>query len=347
MAEPNFNHLSLLERWGRAFTSIPKITKGEWQNLDIVSRWLIATRAGVLVITFLSCALTGIFAYRENKFDWELWIFVTLGLLLCHTTNNLLNDLVDWNKGVDQGNYFRNQYGTHPLEVMSKEEAVGYLLVSGLSALAIGVNLVLLGGPTVFYLALAGAFFLLFYTFPLKYIGLGEISVFLVWGLLMIGGGYYTITGEWSWDVVVGSCPYALGVTTIIFGKHTDKAELDAAKRIYTLPVILGESLSKYSVVAMMILQYLSTFYLIITGYFSPFLLLVLFALPVLKKVIDVYLFHPKPQGKEGPFPDPKYPKKVWPLYYVAYAFAHNKIFGQFFLGGLLLDTLYTKYYLN
>jgi 1,4-dihydroxy-2-naphthoate octaprenyltransferase len=35
------------------------------------------------------------------------------------------------------------------------------------------------------------AFFVLFYTWPLKYIGLGEIAVLIVWGPLMIGGGYF------------------------------------------------------------------------------------------------------------------------------------------------------------
>lgn len=38
-----------------------------------------------------------------------------------------------------------------------------------------------------------GAFFLLFYTWPLKYYGLGEVSVFIVWGVLMVGGGTYTL----------------------------------------------------------------------------------------------------------------------------------------------------------
>ena len=66
----------------------------------------------------------------------------------------------------------------------------------GLTALSVAVILVILRGEQVFYLAVAGSFFLLFYTWPLKYYGLGEISVFIVWGLLMIGGAYFTITKE-------------------------------------------------------------------------------------------------------------------------------------------------------
>ena len=48
---------------------------------------------------------------------------------------------------------------------------------------------------------------MLFYTWPLKYIGLGEIAVLLVWGPLMIGGGYFVITGVWDWNVVLAGLP--------------------------------------------------------------------------------------------------------------------------------------------
>jgi 1,4-dihydroxy-2-naphthoate octaprenyltransferase len=64
------------------------------------------------------------------------------------------------------------------------------------------------GGLTLILLGM-GAFFVLFYTFPLKYIALGEIAVLVVWGPLMVGGGYYEITGIWDWNVVIASLPYA------------------------------------------------------------------------------------------------------------------------------------------
>ena len=94
-------------------------------------------------------------------------------------------------------------------------------------ALAAGLVLVAARGWLSLALLLAGAFFVLFYTYPLKYIALGELSVLIVWGPLMIGGGYYVITGAWDWNVVIASLVYALGVTTVIFGKHVDKYEVD------------------------------------------------------------------------------------------------------------------------
>ncbi|HAN69612.1 MAG TPA: prenyltransferase, partial [Halieaceae bacterium] len=76
-------------------------------------------------------------------------------------------------------------------------------------------------------LFLAGAFFVLFYTWPLKYIGLGEPAVLLVWGPLMVGGTYYIVAGAWSNEVAWLSLVFALGPTTVLFGKHIDKLDAD------------------------------------------------------------------------------------------------------------------------
>ena len=38
--------------WGKALTAMPRINKQDWDGLDIVSRWLIATRAAVIIMTF-------------------------------------------------------------------------------------------------------------------------------------------------------------------------------------------------------------------------------------------------------------------------------------------------------
>ncbi len=321
--------------WRKALQVIPRIDKDEWNELDIISKWLIATRAAVLVMTFLSAALAGIFAYRAGNFDLGLWLLVTLGLILAHATNNLLNDYTDFARGVDQDNYYRSQYGPQPLVhgLLDKKGLLTYAIVTGLSAAACGVALIFLrGGSTWLFMAL-GAFFVLFYTWPLKYIALGEIAVLIVWGPLMIGGGYYVITAEWDWNVVIASLPYALGVTGVIFGKHIDKFEVDKAKKIHTLPVVLGEKLSRYSVLGMLIFQYLFTLYLVVTGFFTPVMLVVAMSLQVFFQIWPMFQT-PKPEEKPEDFPD------VWPNYFVAAAFHHNKRFGSWFLLGLIVDTI-------
>jgi len=322
--------------WGRALRTIPRISKEEWDRLDIISKWLIASRAGVLVITFISAGLAGLFAFRAGKFNLGLWLPLTLGLLMAHATNNLLNDLTDYLKGVDRNNYFRAQYGPHPLEhgLLTMRQVLTYTAVTGLIALGFGAYLVAVRGTLALILLGLGAFFVLFYTFPLKYIGLGELAVLAVWGPLMIGGGYYVVTGEWNWNVVLAGLPYAFGATSVIFGKHIDKYEVDKAKRIHTLPVILGERVARYAVASMMILQYAFVAYLTIVGFFTPVVLLVFLALPALRLALQVYR-QPKPADRPA-----EYPADAWPLWFVAFAFLHNRRFGLLFLLGLIGDLI-------
>jgi len=328
--------------WKKALQIIPHVSKEEWQKLDVISKWLIATRAAVLIMTFLSGAIAGILAVQAGKFNFLYWLLVTLGLIFAHATNNLLNDYTDYVRGVDKDNYYRAQYGPQPLVhgLWTKRVLLTYAAVTGLIALACGGALVWMrGGLTLLLLGL-GVFFVLFYTWPLKYIALGEIAVLIVWGPLMIGGGYYVITGDWSWNIVIASLPYALGVTGVIFGKHIDKYEMDKAKRIHTLPVLLGEKVSRYTVLGMLALQYLSVVYLIVIRFFTPasfsftpVLLIVFLALTSFRQILPMFR-KPKPAEKPEGYPD------VWPNYFVAGAFVHNRAFGMWFLLGLILDTV-------
>ena len=322
--------------WLKALQTIPRITKKEWNDLDIVSRWLIATRASVLVITFISVGVAGLLAYRDGKFNLGLWLLVAVGLLLAHATNNLFNDITDYVKGVDRNNYFRAQYGPHPLEhgLLTMRQELTYAAVTGLLALIVGIYLVSLRGLPALELLGLGVFFVLFYTWPLKYIGLGEIAVLLVWGPLMIGGGYYVITGAWSWNVALAGLPYAIGATTVIFGKHIDKVDADREKGIHTLPVIMGERVARYAVMAMMVLQYVFVIYLVVIRFFTPLMLVVLLALPTLRLAYEVYR---RPKPAEAP---KELPSGVWPLWFVAFAFGHNRRFGLLFLLGLIGDVI-------
>jgi 1,4-dihydroxy-2-naphthoate polyprenyltransferase len=219
---------------------------------------------------------------------------------------------------------------------MTAREILFYAAGTGLLALVAGACLAYVRDGPVLVLISVGAFFVLFYTWPLKYFGLGELAVLVVWGPLMIGGGYYTITGEWTRDVVVASLPYALGTTAIIFGKHIDKLEADKEKGIRTLPVLLGEKASRYAVLGMMALQYFLVLYLVLTGFFTSVMLIVFLSLyGFVKLTLPVYK-SPKPEH----MPE-EYRADLWPLCFVAFAFLHNRRFGLLFALGLLAEVAF------
>lgn len=324
--------------WKKALVGIPSVSRETWSALDIVSKWLICTRAAVLVMTLFSGVLAGLFALRDGQFRFLPWIVMTIGLVLAHASNNLFNDYTDYVRGVDAGSYFRTRYGAHPVAhgLMTTRQLLGFFWITGGLALGLAILLAAFNGwdPLLFVLTAIGSAFLLLYTWPFKYLGLGELSVLLVWGPLMIGGGYYAITRHWSWEVVLAGAPYALGVTTVILGKHIDKAELDREKGIRTLPVLLGEAPSRSIVVSLLLIPYLVVFALVAVRYFSPALGLVLLSVPALVRFLPPFL-RPRPASRPEGFPDGQ---GGWPLYFAPIAFVYTRAFGMWFLLGVAAD---------
>ena len=325
-----------VKMWIKALQIIPRISKQEWERLDVIARWLIATRAAALVVTFASALIAGLLAWRDGSINFLWWFLLLVGLYFAHGTNNLINDWVDARKGVDDDNYFRTQYGPQPVQqgLMTRRQTLTYIAVTGLIALSCGLFLVIQRGGLSWWLLAIGMVFVLFYTWPFKWIGLGELSVLAVWGPLMVGGGYYVLTGDWSWMVVLASLPPALGTTMAIFGKHIDKLSADKAKGIHTLPVLLGDRVSRVAALGMMALQYLLVIYLVVIRYFSPALLISFLSLTTVPVVWKIFKA-PKPVSEPA-----GYPPNVWPLYYVAAGFYFARRFALLYLLGVILDVV-------
>lgn len=315
---------------------IPRIDKDEWARLDPVTKWLVATRAAVLIMTVISSAIAGLLAAREGRFELLPWALVTVGLVFAHATNNLVNDLTDHIKGVDAGDYFRAQYGPQPLEhgLLTRAQMARWIIGTGAVAVAAGIWLVMIRGGATGVLFASGVFFVLFYTWPLKYYGLGELAVIIVWGPLMVGGGYYVVTGTIDSTVILAGLPFSLGATSVIFGKHIDKLDQDRAKRIRTLPVLLGDRISRGAVIGMFFAQYAITAALVVSGRLGWPLLLVVIAIPAVVRSIGIYRA-PRPEA-----PPDRFPRGIWPLWFVAFAFDHNRKFGTLYVAGMIIDVV-------
>lgn len=323
--------------WGQALRVIPRVTKKEWKTIDPIGQWLIAARSAVFIMTAFSVLVGGILAASDGKFEPIRFILCLIGLVLAHATNNLLNDYTDYIKGVDKDNYFRTIYGPQTLEngLWSKRTLLTVIAGTGLAALACGIALIFLSGLAILWPLLLGAFFVLFYTWPLKYIGLGEPSVLAVWGPLMVGGTYLAVTGEWSWAAAAVGAVYGIGPTTVLFGKHTDKLVEDKKKGIHTLPVILGEKLSRHTVVALMYLQPILVAVLVAANIVGPWMLITVLGIPAIAAAAKVYA-KPRPSKKPADVPD-----MFWPTYLVGYAFRTNRKTGGLFVLGLILDLIF------
>ncbi len=303
--------------------------------MDVVSRWLIITRAAVFSMTLTSGLIGGLLAASSSTFAWTPFALALLGLVLAHAANNMINDYFDLTGGVDTTEYVRAQYAPHPIlsGLISKSGLLAAIVaVNAIDAAIAGYLFSVRGWPILLFAGL-GLFISVFYVAPpirLKHIALGELGVFLVWGPLMIGGTYYAAAGTVPPWVFAACLPYALLVTTVLIGKHIDKLEADKARGIYTLPVLLGAGVSIRLNQALMIAFYVIILALVATHTLGVWTLLVVFSLPRLWRVLKTYS-EPKPAA-----PPKNYP--VWPLWYVAAAFYLNKLSGGLFILGLVLN---------
>ena len=70
--------------WRKASWQLIKMDdKKEWDALDVVSKWLIATRSAVTLVTVYSCVIAGLLAWRDGYFSWLPFIILDSGPLHC------------------------------------------------------------------------------------------------------------------------------------------------------------------------------------------------------------------------------------------------------------------------
>lgn len=327
--------------WGKALSALQKMEKKEdWDALDPIAKWLIATRSAVTSVTLYSCVIAGLLAWRDHYFSFLPWLIVTVGLFIAHGTNNLLNDYTDFNRGVDSDNYFRTQYGVHPLVqgFWTKPQQLKWFYVSGVLAFLSGVFALFYTGfsPAVIGLFAFGALVLLFYTWPLKYLGLGELCIFLIWGPILAAGVYIVLAQGWTdsvWYVALAGVPLGLSIVSINIGKHIDKVEEDKKKGVGTLPVRIGEKAARDLNITILVLTYVVILYMVFgLRYFTPVLLLVFLAGKRLMYAVGV-LTKPRPAKPPKEWPG-------WPTWFSGFAFYHNRLFENLLLLGVFLDTL-------
>ena len=323
-----------LARWRHALSTVNP-PAGE---LDAVSRWLVITRAGVLPMTLTAGAVAGLLAVRHHGFAAGWFVLSFVGIVLAHVSNNLLNDLLDTDTGLDSAEYPRALYAPHPIlsGMISRDGLLRAAVVVNVADLVILAALIGARGWLVLVFGLAGLGLNVAYTAPplrLKKRGLGELDVFAVWGPLMIAGTYYAATGRIPWQVWPASVPYGLLCTAVLMGKHIDKLPWDEAAGVRTLPVMLGERRARTATAGLMIGFYVAVAVCVAVGALPWPSLAVVGGLPLLWRALRA-LDRPRPERPPRGFP-------VWPLWFAAFCFTHTRRAGALLVAGLIVAAIF------
>ena len=255
-----------------------------------LNTWFIATRPWSLSMTFVATCLAGIMAYSFGSFDPFLFTLTMIGLIIAHTASNMTNDWYDVKNGVDE-NAPTAEYRPHPL-LFGQVDKVTYKMVIFAQfavGFAIAGYLTWLQGLPVMVFSVLGVLFGVFYTagpIKLKYRTLGEVSVFLAFGPLMVGGAFYAITGKFSWDPLLASTPIGLLIALVLLANNLRDRKFDANVGISTMATGATEDQGMRYFTALTASAYISVIALILLGIFSPFALLSFLSIKTAMEII-------------------------------------------------------------
>jgi 1,4-dihydroxy-2-naphthoate octaprenyltransferase len=257
-------------------------------NLKI---WFLATRPWSFTMTAISVGVGGAVAALDGAFDVWLFLLTLVGAVCVHGATNLINDYFDYKSGVDRPGAPTTLYRPHPLveELIFPQTVLTISLILYAIAAMIGLELIRLKGAGLLWFILLGAIASFFYTagpIKYKYLALGELAVFLMWGPVIVGGTYFVQRGSLSLDAVLISVPFGLLVALVLLANNLRDIDYDRSAGIATLGTLLGQQKTRVLYQGLILLAYLAIALLIALKILSPWGVLVFFSAPVAFRLI-------------------------------------------------------------
>lgn len=208
-------------------------------GLAIRPRTLPAAAAGVIMGSAL--------AWHDGFFRFTTALACLLAALLLQMGSNLANDVFDFERGTDTPERLGPTRVTQAGLLTAAQVRYGMVVVFGLAAL-LGLYLARLGGWPVIVLGGAAIVSAIAYTggpFPLGYHGLGDVFVFLFFGLAAVTGTYYVQAGFVSNAAWWMAIPPGSMITAILVVNNLRDLESDRKAGKRTLAVMFGERTTK------------------------------------------------------------------------------------------------------
>ncbi|MFW9998468.1 MAG: 1,4-dihydroxy-2-naphthoate polyprenyltransferase [Candidatus Odinarchaeota archaeon] len=204
--------------------------------------WLLAARPKTLPAAAAPVVVGAAVAISEQVFSLWPALAALLGALLIQIGTNFANDVFDYKKGADTTERLGPMRVTQAGLLTPRQVLLGMWAAFGLAALA-GLYLIWVGGWPVVVIGVLSIVAGIAYTggpFPLGYKGLGDLFVFIFFGLVAVCGTYYVQAGTVSPTAVWAAAPMGLLATNILVVNNLRDIDTDRAVGKKTLAVRLG-----------------------------------------------------------------------------------------------------------
>ena len=260
------------------------------EKLSPFQIWWLAIRPKTLPAAASGVVMGSALAWHDGSFQLLPALAALCVALLLQIGSNVANDVYDFERGADTHERHGPLRVTQAGLLTSEQVKRGMWVIFGLAAF-LGLYLAYLRGWVVIIIGLAAIISAIAYTggpFPLGYYGLGDLFVFVFFGLAAVAGTYFVQVGLVSAAAWWMAIPIGLIITAILVVNNLRDLENDRKAGKHTLAVILGSQGVRLEYVLCLAVAYLILPILVFMKIVPAFTLLAWLSLPVALKSMRI-----------------------------------------------------------
>jgi len=253
-----------------------------------IRSWILASRPKTLPAAVAPVFVGTAVAIRADKLNIIAALIALVCSVLIQIGTNFVNDLYDYLKGADDENRVGPTRALAAGWISTTQMTRAIYFTFGTTFL-LGLYLVYLAGWIILLIGVLSILSGYAYTagpYPLAYNGLGDIFVFLFFGIVATVGTYYVQAIEFSQFALFTSIPVGLLITNILVVNNYRDSEEDKKKNKNTLTVKFGKSFSLVQYSVSIVISFLVPLYLFFSYSTKPLILLPLLTLPFAIKLL-------------------------------------------------------------
>ena len=221
--------------------------------------WLLASRPKTLLASVVPVMVGTALAINVDKFNPLVTLVALVCSLLIQIGTNFTNDLYDFYKGADTVSR-KGPVRVLAAGLISVKEMKTGIIIAFLSAFILGLYLVYIGGIIILAIGVLSILAGIAYTagpYPLAYKGLGDIFVFMFFGLIGTMGTFYLQANELSLPAFLSSIPVGSLITNILVVNNYRDIETDRIAGKNTLAVKLGKTFTQYQFIFLIFVSFI------------------------------------------------------------------------------------------
>ncbi|MEX2252856.1 MAG: 1,4-dihydroxy-2-naphthoate polyprenyltransferase [Thermoleophilaceae bacterium] len=256
--------------------------------------WLVAARPRTLPAAVAPVVVGTALAGTEGTFRPLAFAAALVGSIFIQIGTNLSNDYSDARRGADTEDRLGPVRVTAGGLMPPRQVLVGTYVAFGV-AVAAGIYLTVVAGPLLLAVGAVSIAAGVLYTGgprPYGYAGLGELFVFLFFGVVAVSGSYFVQTEELTWEALALSVPVGLLAAAILVVNNVRDIDTDRRAGKRTLAVKLGRERARRLFAAMLVLAFAAPVATWLAGGLSAWLLLPLAAAPLAWPLVRTVATH-------------------------------------------------------